>query len=177
MALLFFYDKFHLARRDTAWINIVHRISYGLPMVLSTLWISRPSKWLFAATVALEGVFVSATALPGNVKVAVVLWFFHDALGAAIWAPINQWYMQHYARPEHRASNVATVAALSTVGSTIGPIIAGRLARYGGAVPWPLTRAIDLPFFISGVVVLLSAILVCALPHATAEHGEPSRPA
>jgi MFS family permease len=164
MSLLFFYEKFELARRDTAWISIVHRLSLGVPMVLSTLWISRPSKWLFVGTVFLEGVFISATALPNNVRVAVALWFFHDALGASLWSPVNQWYMQHYARPEHRASNVATVLALSSLGSTVGPILAGRLARYGGPIPFPLSQAIELPFFASGVLVSLSAILVCLLP-------------
>jgi len=171
MALLFFYDKFHLARRDTAWINIVHRLSLGVPMVVLTFWTLRPRRWLFVATVAMEGVFISATALPSDVRVAVVLWFLHDAVGAAIWSPINQWYLQHYARPEHRASNVATVLAISSLGTTVGPILAGRLARFGGPVPFPLTRAIDLPFFVSGIVVLLSAIVVCALPKG----GEESR--
>jgi len=169
MALLFFYDKFHLVRRDTAWINVVHRISFGLPMVLSTFLIRRSNKWVFAGTVVLEGIFISATALPRSVTSAVALWFFHDALGASIWAPMNQWYMQHYARPEHRASNVATVIAISALGNTVGPIVAGWMAHSTLPVPYPLSGTIDLPFFFSGAVVILSVIPLLFLPQAKTE--------
>ena len=36
---------------------------------------------------------------------AVAVWFLHDPIGAAIWVPMNSWYMQHYARPDRRAAD------------------------------------------------------------------------
>ncbi len=169
MQLLFFYDKFNLAEHQVAWVCMLHRVSLGIPMMLAAFWVTRPSRWLFAATVVLEGVCVSATVFPTSVVGAVAVWFVHDPIGAAIWVPINSWYMQRYARAERRASDVATVLAMSTLGTAIGPIIAGWLAEYGGPVPSFLSGAIDLPFFISGVMVVMSAALLCLLPKAQLE--------
>jgi hypothetical protein len=166
MMVLFFFDKFQLAEHQVAWVSIAHRISLGLPMIIAAIWVTRPSKWLFAATVLLEGVFVSLTVFPTTVVGAVAVWFLHDPFGAAIWAPMNAWYMQQYARPERRAADVATVLAMGTLGSGLGPILAGKLADYGGYVPSALSGAIDLPFFLSGAIVAASAILVCFLPKA-----------
>lgn len=166
MMILFFYDKFQLAEHQVAWVSIAHRVSLGLPMIIAAIWVTRPNKWLFAATVLLEGVFVSLTVFPTTVVGAVAVWFLHDPFGAAIWAPMNAWYMQKYARPERRAADVATVLAMGTLGSGIGPIIAGKLADYGGHVPAALSGAIDLPFFFSGAIVAASAIFVCFLPKA-----------
>jgi len=166
MMVLFFYEKFQLAEHHVAWVSMLHRVSLGLPMIVAAFWVTRPYKWLFAATVALEGVFVSATVFPSSVVGAVAVWFLHDPIGAAIWAPMNSWYIQHYARPDRRAADVATVMAMTTLGTVIGPIVAGSLADYGGTVPAPLSGAIDLPFFVSGLVVMLSAGLVCFLPKA-----------
>ncbi len=164
MQLLFFEDKFDLPNHQVAIVSVVHRISLGVPMVLASFWVTKPSKWLFATTVAVEGVFVSATVLPATVYGAVAVWFVHDPIGAAIWAPINSWYMQEYARPDHRAADVATVLAMSTLGMVIGPVLAGWLAEYPGSVPAPLSGAIDLPFFFSGIIVVVSAAFVCFLP-------------
>ena len=178
MMLLFFYDKFQLAEHQVAWVSIAHRVSLGLPMILAAIWVSRPNKWLFAATVALEGLFVSAAVLPTNVVGAVAVWFLHDPIGAAIWMPMNAWYMQQYARPDRRAADVATVLAMATLGSVFGPVIAGRLAEYPGSVPAPLSGAIDLPFLFSGAIVVLSAALVCFLPSAkrNAASAQAARP-
>ncbi|MBN1346967.1 MAG: MFS transporter [Phycisphaerae bacterium] len=166
LQLLFFEDKFDLANSQVAIVAIVHRISLGLPMMLAAFWMTRPRKWLFALTVALEGVFVSATVLPTTVVGAVAVWFLHDPIGAAIWVPMNAWYMQQFARPDHRAADVATVLAMGTLGMAIGPILGGYLAEWPGHVPAPLSGAIDLPFFVSGVIVFFSAALVCFLPRA-----------
>ena len=166
MMLLFFYDKFDLAEHHVAWISMAHRMSLGLPMILAVFWTTRPNKRLFVITIVLEGVFVATTVLPTGVWGAVVIWLLHDPVGAAIWLPISSWYMQHYARPDRRAADVAIVMAMSTLGTVIGPILAGQLAEYRGSVPSLFSGAIDLPFFASGVVVVLSAVLVCFLPKA-----------
>jgi len=166
MMVLFFYDKFNLAEHQVAWVSMAHRVSLGLPMMLAAFWVTRPNKWLFAVTVALEGLLVSATVFPTGVVGAVAVWFLHDPIGAAIWFPMNAWYMQHYARPDRRAADVATVMAMNTLGMAIGPLIAGQLAEYAGPVPSPLSGAIDLPFFASGLIVVISAALICFLPRA-----------
>ncbi len=171
MQLLFFEDKFDLANHHVALVSILHRISLGLPMMLAAFWVTRPNKGLFIFTVVLEGLFVSATVFPTGVVGAVAVWFLHDPIGAAIWVPMNAWYMQEYARPERRASDVATVLAMSTFGMAIGPLIAGWLADYTGPVPSFLSGSIDLPFFVSGLVVALSAIVVCFLPKPSRGDG------
>lgn len=166
MMILFFYEKFELARHQVAWVSIAHRVSLGLPMIMAAFWTTRPSRWLFAITIALEGVFVSATVFPRTVVGAVAVWFVHDPIGAAIWMPINAWYVQRYARPERRAGDVATVLGMGTLGSVFGPIIAGWLAAKGRGHPSFLSGEIDLPFFVSGLIVSLSAALICFLPRA-----------
>ena len=165
MMVLFFKDKFLLSDGQVAVVSMVHRVSLGLPMILATFWASRPNRLWFVITLVLEGVFISLVILPAGVVGAVVVWFIHDPIGAAIWAPMNAWYMQHYARPQQRAADVATVMAMSTLGMAIGPVIAGYLAVYDGPLIGSL-RAIDLPFFVSGLVVASSAVFVCFLPKA-----------
>lgn len=171
MQLLFFEDKFDLAKQHVAVISILHRMSLGIPMMLAAFWVTRPNRGLFVFTVVLEGLFVSATVFPTSVVGAVAVWFVHDPIGAAIWVPMNAWFMQEYARPERRASDVATVLAMSTLGMAIGPLIAGWLADYSGPVPSFLSGSIDLPFFVSGLVVTLSGILVCFLPKPSRTAG------
>lgn len=164
MMILFFYDKFDLAQDQVAWVSIAHRVSLGLPMMLAAFWVTKPKRWLFALTVALEGIFVSATVFPTGVVSAVAVWFLHDPIGAAIWAPMNSWYIQQYARPDRRAGDVATVLGMGTLGTVIGPVLAGWLAKEGRAYPSFLSGEIDLPFFVSGLIVVASAALVCFLP-------------
>jgi MFS family permease len=135
-------------------------------MILTGFWIVRPSKRLFVTTVVLEGIFISATVLPSGIVGAVLVWLLHDPIGAAIWGPMNAWYMHRYARPDCRAADVATIMAMSTLGMTIGPIIAGCLAEYGGPLPPFISNAIDLPFLVSGFIVAVSAILAGFLPKA-----------
>ena len=174
MMLLFFYDKFQLAEHEVAWVSMAHRLSLGLPMMLAGFWIVRPHRLLFATTVVLEGMFISATVLPSGIVGAVTLWLLHDPIGAAIWVPMNAWYIQHYSRPQRRAADVATVMAMSTLGMTIGPIIAGALAEYEGPLPPFLSGAIDLPFLASGLMVAISAVLVCFFPNPNADCRMPN---
>lgn len=164
MMILFFYDKFSLAEHQVAWVSMAHRLSLGLPMVLAAFWRIRPNKWWFAIAVVTEGSLISLTVLPSGVVGAVSVWLLHDPFGATIWIPMNSWYMQRYARPNRRAMDVTTVMAMSTLGTAVGPIIAGHLVDHG--IPGPLSGSIDLPFFVSGLVVVLSAGLVCLLPTA-----------
>ena len=165
MMILFFKDKFDLADGQVAIVSMVHRVSLGLPMLLAGFWATRPSRPVFIITLVLEGAFISLTILPPGAVGAVAVWFIHDPIGAAIWAPMNAWYMQHYARPRQRAADVATVMAMSTLGMAIGPVIAGYLAVYEGPLVGSV-RAIDLPFFASGLVVAASAVFVFFLPKA-----------
>ncbi len=170
MMVLFFYDKFNLTEHQAAWVSIVHRLSLGVPLLLAGIWVVRPVKWLFVVSLVLEGVFIAVTVLPTSAVAAVAIWFIHDPIGAALWMPINSWYIQRYARPHRRAADAAFVLGAATLGSVFGPLVAGRLAAYSGNITFPgISGAIDLPFVASGLVVAGSAILVLLLPKVDAE--------
>ena len=48
--------------------------------------------------------------------------------------------------------------ALGAMGGISGPLIAGLLLNYTGALPAIFSGAHDLPYFVSGVLVALSAV-------------------
>jgi MFS family permease len=161
--LLFWRDKFAVSDQTLGVIAILHRLSLGVLMIVLPMlfvgWVrDRPRKALYVCAVAAEGVMIAASALIANFYWAAGVWLLHDFVGAALWIPIQQQLILKYARPESRASDVARVAALGSLGIILGPLIAGYLLDYTGALPALFSGVHDLPYFVSGILVALSAL-------------------
>ena len=138
-----------------AVILMFHRLTSGVPMMLIAPRLRRNLKGLFITFVFFEGVALAATPLIGNAWLAIGVWLTHDLLGAGIWSPIHQAYIQKYSRPESRGSDVSKVLALGQLGSIVGPILATVLLTAG----YPMGA----PFLVGGVIVALSAIILLRL--------------
>jgi len=157
--LLFFQEKFACKDGTLATIGILHRATLGVPMLFAMWLVRRPRKAIYVTAVVLEGVFLSVSALVGNFYWATGVWLMHDIVGAALWVPIQQHLILKYARPECRAADVARVNAMGAIGLLFGPLIAGELVHYTGSLPAIFAGGpLDLPFFISGLVIILSAL-------------------
>jgi len=95
-----FVDKFGATQHQNGVILALHRLSLGLPLFFSgRLFLMRP-KWnlkpIFIGTIVGEGLLITASALvPKSLfLVAVTVWLFHDVVGAGIWTPIREYYIQ-----------------------------------------------------------------------------------
>jgi len=137
-----------------AVIMMLHRLTSGVPMMLIGPRLRRNLKGLFITFVFFEGVAIAATPLIANLWLAVAVWLTHDLLGAGIWSPIHQSYIQNYSRPESRGADVSKVMALGQFGSVLGPLLATALlaASSQGA-----------PFLVGGIIVSLSALILLKL--------------
>jgi len=137
-----------------AVIMMLHRLTSGVPMMLIGPRLRRNLKGLFITFVFFEGVALAATPLISNVWLAVAVWLTHDLLGAGIWSPIHQSYIQKYSRPESRGSDVSKVAALGQFGSVLGPLLASALIAVSSQ---------GAPFLVGGIIVALSALILLKL--------------
>jgi len=66
---------------------------------------------------------------------------------------VSKTLIQRYSRQESRAYDVSKVAAFSTLGLIIGPLIAGWLAGI----------SISAPFFAAGMIMIVSALMLVPL--------------
>ena len=146
---LFFMQKFHVSVATVAVILMVHRMLLGVPMfVYGNFMKGRNLKFIYIVTMLYEALAISAAALIPNFWVAVTVWLTHDLLGAAFWSPIQNHYVQEFAREKSRGRDVSEAVALSSLGAVIAPFIAGALA--------PID--ISLPFLVSGIITGLTVI-------------------
>lgn len=152
---LFFTDKFQVSRQVASIIMALHRLLLGAPMIFAAWFIKEGMslKRLYIWFVFIEGLALSACALIPNFLIATIVWLAHDYVGAAFWGPVQKTLIQQYSRPESRAYDVSKVAAFSTLGWIIGPIIAGFLS--------PLS--ISAPFFVSGIIMMISVLILVPL--------------
>ena len=152
---LFFTEKFGVNQSMASVIMAIHRLLLGLPMVFSGLIVKSEVNYkkMYLWFVIIEGLIMSVSSLIPNFALATIVWFGHDYVGAAFWAPIQSTLIQRYARHESRAYDVSKVAAFSTLGWIIGPLLAGWLA--------PIN--IGAPFFVSGIIMMLSALVLIKL--------------
>jgi len=152
---LFFTDKFAVSRQAVSIIMALHRFLLGAPMIFSAWFIKEEMnlKRLYMWFIFIEGLALSASALIPNFLITTAVWLAHDCVGAAFWVPVQKTLIQKYSRPESRAYDVSKVAAFSTLGLIAGPLIAGFLS--------PLS--ISAPFFISGIIMMLSALILLPL--------------
>ena len=146
---LFFMQKFHVSVATVAVILMVHRMLLGVPMfIYGNFMKGKNLKQIYIVTMFYEALAIGATALIPNFWVAVTVWLSHDLLGAAFWSPIQNHYVQEFAREKSRGRDVSEAVALSSLGAVIAPFIAGALA--------PID--INLPFIVSGIVTGLTVI-------------------
>jgi MFS family permease len=145
---LFFTKTFGADPRTVMIITIVHRVSLGVPMFfVGRLRIKNFQAW-YIGSLIVEGVVTAVAAVIPHFGASTAVFLLHDALGAAIWTPIQATLIQQYSRPESRGLEVGKVLAWGGLGAIIGPLSAGYL---GHADP-------RLPFLISGIVMALAAV-------------------
>jgi len=152
---IFFLNKFQVSKGIVSIIMAVHRLLLGLPM-LFVAWFMKEGtnlKRVYIWFVAIEGIAISVSAIIPHFLAATIVWLAHDYVGAAFWSPVQKTLIQQYSKPESRAYEVSKVAAFSTLGQIIGPLIAGWLAGI----------SISAPFFFSGLVMVISALMLVPL--------------
>jgi len=77
----------------------------------------------------------------------------HDVVGAGLWTPIQSEIIQRYCRESTRGLDLSKTLVLSAAGGAIGPVIAGFLAD----------RWISAPFIVSGILVIVGALVLLGL--------------
>ncbi|HUW31707.1 MAG TPA: MFS transporter [Planctomycetota bacterium] len=137
-----------------AVIMMLHRLTSGVPMMLIGPRLRKNLKGLFITFVFFEGVALAATPLIANLWLAIAVWLTHDLLGAGIWSPIQQAYIQKYSRPDSRGADVSKVLALGQFGGVLGPLLASTLLRHASQ---------GAPFLVGGIIVSLSALILLKL--------------
>jgi len=154
---LFFAKKFGASHAAVAAVLTAHRISLGLPLMYVERFISDPSKWLYVASMAYEGLAIGLAGVIPDFGWATGVWLTHDLVGASIWLPIQKTWIQRFADPEARGRQVGLVLALTSLGWIVGPLLAGFSAG----------RSVSLPFVVSGIVVMLAPLPVLPLKVAS----------
>ena len=133
-------------------IAVAHRLLMGLPMAAIAPHLRRRLKGLYVGTMALQGFVIAGPALAdwltGSFLLVTALWGTHDLLGAAVWVPIHERYIQTYSRPDHRGADVARTKAVMVLGFALGMALAGPL----------MTAEPALPFLVGGILVTLASL-------------------
>jgi MFS family permease len=141
-----------------AIIMAIHRIVAGLPMMIVGPRLRKNLKGLFIIFVFCEGGAIAATPYIPNPWIAMGVWLTHDLLGAGIWAPIHNHYIQKHARPESRGADVSKVQGLSQLGGVVGPLLASAvIAEQMGYY------SVGAPFVVGGIIIMLSALVLLKL--------------
>ena len=155
MMPLFFIDKFGASKEITAVIMAIHRILLGVPMLATGILIkeSMDLKRTYIWFLVVEGILMSASALIPQFLPATIVWLGHDTIGAASWIPVQLTLIQRYSNSGKRASDVTKVAAFSTLGLIIGPLLSG----------WLYPVSVNLPFFVSGIIMMAAALMLIPL--------------
>jgi len=156
---LFWQRKFGASTAIVGTILMVHRLTFGVPLLFVGWVVKRHLKQIYIVCVILEGIALAAGGLVPDLTGAAIIWVAHDLFGAGVWIPIQSRLIQKYSRPSTRGRDVTKVFATASLGWIFGPLIAGWVFEgwYGG------------PFVISGVVMILSALVLLALPQSDDE--------
>ena len=165
-----FVDKFAASQAQNGVILALHRLSLGLPLFFSgRVLLARP-KWnlkpIFIGTIVGEGLLIAASAVVPRpyFLAAVVIWLFHDIVGAGIWMSIQEYYIQRFAREGSRGLDVSRVQAFASMGRVFGPLATSALIAL-----FPRTSASgaiysDMPWLVSGLLVIASVVPLVLLP-------------
>jgi len=138
-------------------IAVAHRLLMGLPMALLAPLVAKRGKGLYVGAMAFQGLVLAGPALAdwltGSFLLVTVLWSAHDLLGAAVWIPIHERFIQTYSRPEQRGADVARTKAVMVLGFALGMAAAGPAMAAEPA----------LPFLVGGVLVSAASLPLLAL--------------
>jgi hypothetical protein len=154
---LFFYHKFSLSPIVVAVIMAFHRLSLGLPMILTGKVVKWNLKWTAIISILIQGIFTSIAIFPKYFLTAAIIWLLHDIIGASFWVPARSTLIQHYSRDKSRGIDVGIVLGWQALGWIFGPLIAGWSSKY----------SIDYPFLLSGIVAALAAVPMFWLDYST----------
>lgn len=157
---LFFQEKFGVSLSAVAAVMAIHRFTLGVPLVFAGSHLEKHPKAIYMTTVALEGGTVFLAGFVGNFYLAAGIWLLHDLVGAGIWTPIQQRYIQQFARAESRGADVSKSLGLMQLGNVIGPFIAAALLTW---IPLSGPSLASLPFIVSGAIVALSSLVLLPL--------------
>ena len=150
---LYFLKKFHASLLWIAAILAVHRIILGAPMLITGKLVKKHHKEVLLYGLIFEGIMLSATVFMPTLILAASIFLLHD-FGAAFWQPIYQSYIQKFSRKTNRAKDTSIIFAYISIAKIIAPLITGYVVVVN----------LDLPFFLSGLVVILTGFMVLILP-------------
>jgi MFS family permease len=154
---LFFVHKFGASLYEVRWVMFLHRLLIVAPLMLVGHLRIRDLRTAYMVAVIGEGLsLIGATLMPTFLTSAAV-WLLHDFVGGGIWSPIQHTLIQRYSRDESRGHDVSKALALMALGGAVGPYLAGMTAGI----------LIDLPFAISGVLMLISVLPIFGLEERT----------
>lgn len=145
---LFFGSRFPLYAGWNPLLMTLHRVTIALPLLLvGNLRIRNLRAW-YCWGFIIEGVTMAACALIPRFWASAGIFLLHDLIGAGIWSPIQATMIQRFSRDATRGIEVGKVLAWTSIGSIIGPIVAGFLAN----------KDLTYPFFFSGLFMMVAAI-------------------
>jgi len=150
---LYFLKKFHASPLWIAGILAIHRIILGTPMLITGKLVKKRHKEVFFYGLIFEGIMLSATVFMPTLLLAAVIFLLHD-FGAALWQPTYNAYIQKFSRKTDRAKDTSIIFAYISTAKIIAPLITGYVVSIN----------LDLPFFLSGLVVILTGFAVLILP-------------
>lgn len=147
---LFFSTKFALSPVMVSILVTLHRLSLGIPLMYSDRIIEKLKKFhlkfYLILFVSIQGFFTAVSVFPNEFITSAFLWLLHDLIGASLWLPIRNYLIQLYCREESRGKDYNLVSTISSIGSIVGPFLAGVSG----------TVNINLPFLLSGIIIILS---------------------
>jgi len=150
---LFFKEKFGVTDQAVFWIMFIHRITAALPLLFIGNLHVKNLKATYIGSVIFQGLTLAVSAIIPNFIAASAVWLLHDFVGAGVWMPIQGTIIQQYSREGARGLDVSKTLAFSSIGGIFGPLIAGYISSF-----W-----ISGPFFISGVITIMSAVVLFKL--------------
>ncbi len=158
--LLFWKEKFGYAVAALGVIQMLHRFSLGIPMILAGHAMDRPAvrrhyHALYIGSMAAQGICIALAGIIPAALPAVAIFLVHDIVGATIFGPIRAAFVQREARPERRGRDVALSSGLSSLGTMIGPLLAGWLVD---RMAWR-----DGPYVASGALIVAASLLMFRL--------------
>lgn len=161
--LLFFRDKFGFSVEALGWLQMLHRFSLGIPMILAGHWLDRRGLRrhylaILVLTMMAQGGCITLSAVLPVWWMACAAFILHDIVGATWFGPIQASFVQRFARPATRGRDVALVTGLGALGGILGPPLAGLLLdRFA----WR-----DGPFAVSGVLIMAAGLMMLRLRRA-----------
>jgi len=154
---MFFSKKFSLSPETLSILMTIHRLSLGVPMLFSSRIVVGLKRFSYKSSLIIftcaQGFFTALATVPNDFATSAILWLLHDPVGASVWLPLRSYLVQKYCSDETRGRDYNMVNFVSSLGSIIGPFLAG----YSGSIN------INLPFLIGGLVIILSNLLLIPL--------------